>query len=523
MILDGAALRKHIEETFDAVIIGSGAGGAVLAKELAEGGMKVAIVEEGAHHKVASHTDLPYEALTRLYRDKGFTSTLGKPAIPVPMGRALGGTTVINSGTCFRTPTNIFKHWNDDLGLYDLTEESFGPIFERVEKEINVSVASFDVMSKANIIFHELMQKQGFHGAPLRRNIKDCDGCGFCCYGCPKGAKQSMDVSYIPRAIGFGAKVFTNAKVDSIIIEGKRATGIVAKFQTPEGRATGFKLTIHARTVVIAAGTIPTPQLMQKNGIARQNKNLGRHLTLHPATKVFARFEQEVRGWEGTPQAYYSDQLKEHGITFEGIFVPPDVAAMTVPFVGRRLNEFMREYKHMAAFGFMINDSSTGRVMNLPLIGPTILYNMQPEDVEKVRKGVAFLARTFLQGGALNVYTMLHGYTELSSEADVQRLENGVLRAEDVDCMAFHPLGTCRMGRSATTGVVGTDYKVFGYDGLYICDGSVVPTSLGVNPQITIMAFATRFAFQLLGKKLTHHKPAESPNPTSTHSMHSSF
>lgn len=518
MIIDGSSQRKSIEETFDAVVIGSGAGGAVLAKELAEGGMRVALVEEGGQHKVSSHTDLPYDAITRLYRDKGFTSTLGKPAIPVPMGRALGGTTLINSGTCFRTPDSVFEHWQSALGLTDLTSSSFVPYYERVEKEINVVEGRFEVMSKANLIFHELIKKRGAHGAPLKRNIKECDGCGFCCYGCPKGAKQSMDLNYIPRAISFGAKVFVNSKFDSFLNTGRRITGLTALFQTPEGRHTGYKLTIHARIVILAAGAIPSPLLMQKNKIARGNKNLGRHLTLHPATKVFARFDHEVKGWEGTPQAYYSNELHKFGIMFEGIFVPPDVAAMTVPFLGRRLNEFMRDYKYMAAFGLMISDSSTGRVMNLPLIGPAIFYNMQKEDVEKVRKGVAFLARLFLEGGARNVYTMLHGYTELSTEADVQKLETGVLRAEDVDCMAFHPLGTCRIGSSPETGVVDIHNKVFGYEGLYVCDGSVVPTSLGVNPQVTIMSFATRLAFHLLGKSLTSHKPSGLQNQVEAHS-----
>lgn len=502
MIIDGAGLRKDVSESYDAVVIGSGAGGAVVAKELAEGGMRVAVIEEGAHHKPSSHTDVPYDAVNRLYRDKGFMATLGKPAIPIPMGRALGGTTVINSGTCFRTPSKIFEHWNKDLKLTELTESSFTKIFERVEREINVVESKFEYMSRTNLIFHELMQKRGDHGAPLKRNIRGCEGCGFCCYGCPAGAKQSMDISYLPKAFSFGATAYTNTKFESFVIEGKkRVTGIVARFQTDAGRGTGYKLTIKAPVVVLSAGTIISPQLLQKNRVARENRNVGRHLTLHPATKVFARFDEEIRGWEGTPQSYYSEVLKHEGITFEGIFMPPDVAAMSVPFVGKRLTEFMRDYRHMATFGFLINDSSTGSVKNLPFLGPTVFYDMLPADVEKFRKAVVYLSRVFLEGGARKVYTLLHGHHEINSMADVERLEKAPLRAEDIDCMAFHPLGTCRMAASAEHGVVGPDYKVFGWDGLYVCDGSVIPSSLGVNPQVTIMAFATRLAFQLLGTR----------------------
>ena len=225
----------------------------------------------------------------------------------------------------------------------------------------------------------------------------------------------------------------------------------------------------------MAAGTIHTPQLLRNCGVGVENRNLGRNLTLHPATKVFARFADEIRGWEGTPQAYYSDVMKDEGITFEGIFVPPDVAAMTVPFVGRRLNEFMRDYRHMAAFGFLIADSSTGRVVRLPFLGTTVLYNLVPEDIIKIRKAVAYIARVFFEAGANKVYTLLHGYHELAGEADVKRLETGRLKAEDIDGMAFHPLGTCRMGTSPRRGVVGQDYKIFGWDGLYVCDGSSFP------------------------------------------------
>ncbi|MBI3543876.1 MAG: GMC family oxidoreductase [Deltaproteobacteria bacterium] len=491
MIVDGAHTGKDLEERFDAVVIGSGAGGAVVAKELAEGGMRVAVLEEGAHHKTTSHTDLPYEAISRLYRDKGFTTTVGKPAIPVPMGRALGGTTVINSGTCFRTPTKVLEHWERDLGLHSLTEASFNPFFERVEREINVVDGEFKVMSRANTIIHEALSKRGTPGKALKRNIRGCEGCGFCCYGCPSGAKQSMDVSYLPKAFLAGAKAFTNTKFERFLTEGRRVVGVEATFHRDSGPSTGHRLTIKAPLVILAAGTIHSPQLLRNNGVAVENRNLGRNLTLHPATKVFARFDEEVNGWQGTPQAYYSDLLKDQGITFEGIFVPPDVAAMTVPFVGRRLNEFMRDYKHMAAFGFLISDSSTGRVVRLPFVGTTVLYNFQEADIEKFRTAIAFLARVFLEAGANKVYTLLHGYSELSSEADIQRLEKGRLKAEDIDGMAFHPLGTCGAGRVAR-------WDQRAGEGVMIADGSVVPESLGVNPQVTIAAFGLRAAEKLL-------------------------
>lgn len=178
--------------------------------------------------------------------------------------------------------------------------------------------------------------------------------------------------------------------------------------------------------------------------------------------------------------------------------MPPDVAAMTVPLFGDRLTQFMRDYRHMASFGFLIEDSSEGRVVNLPFLGPTIFYNFTKRDVERMRKGVSFLTRLFLEGGASKVYTMIQGYTEVSSMEELKRLEEGKIEAKDIGSMAFHPLGTCRMSFSSDHGVVGLDQQVFGWEGVYVADGSVIPSSLGVNPQITIMAFANRLASGLL-------------------------
>ncbi|HRK03385.1 MAG TPA: GMC family oxidoreductase N-terminal domain-containing protein, partial [Oligoflexia bacterium] len=217
-MVDGSTLREHIRENFDVVIVGSGAGGAVVAKELAEGGMRVALVEEGPAFAPQDHRDMAVDAIYRMYRDRGFTTTFGKPAIPIPMGRVLGGTTAINSGTCFRTPSKIFRHWNEELGLHELNEAEFQPIFDRVEREINVEPSDFAVMSRANTIFHELLQNRGTPGKPLRRNIRKCDGCGYCCYGCATGAKQSTDVSYVPKAIRAGATVYTNCTVEKFLI-----------------------------------------------------------------------------------------------------------------------------------------------------------------------------------------------------------------------------------------------------------------------------------------------------------------
>lgn len=494
---DAALLKSDLREKYDVIVVGSGAGGAVVAKELAEKGAKVAILEEGAYH--ADYRDPAYGAIRRLYREHGLTHTLGSPIIPVPMGKCFGGTTVINSGTCFRLPDSVLNHWRNDRGLTDLGQDELAKAFDKVEKEIHVETADFKTMSRSNLLMHELLSAQGFQGAALKRNVRGCEGCGMCCYGCTSGAKQSMDVSYLPKALAAGAVAYTHARVTHVVTDsgrGGRARGVIAEAVGRNSRRVGRQLRLSADRVILSAGTFLTPQLLKMSGAASKNRHVGRHLTLHPATKLFAEFEENIKGWEGTPQAYYLDSFHGDGIMFEGIFTPPDLAGMTTPFVGKKLIDFMKRYSHMTSFGMMISDESEGRLIWLPLFGYTYYYALTPGDIKKLKKGIAFLARIFLKGGAKKVYPLIRG-REFSTLDEVDLFEKAPLRAGDIDLMAFHPLGTCRMATRAEEGVCDSNHEVFGTPGLYICDGSVVPSSLGVNPQMTIMALATRLASRL--------------------------
>jgi choline dehydrogenase-like flavoprotein len=497
VLVDGSSVKSSLDVECDVVVIGTGAGGAVVGKELAERGYSVVFVEEGRHHPPESHRDLASKALARMYRNAGMTVAFGTPFFPVPHGNALGGTTVINSGTCFRTPSKLHVKWANERGLPELSEAEFAPHFDRVEKELHVQEADWKVMARSNTLVHEILAKEGFHGKPLRRNVKDCKGCGMCCYGCTEGAKQSMDVSYIPKAIKAGATVYTSCKARKIVRRGGRIEGVQARFLDERGHPTRFKLKVRASVTILATGTINTPVILGSNGLSR-SPHLGRHLTVHPASKVYMEFEEDISGWHGTPQAYSLDVFHEEGILFEGIFVPPDIASTMNPFSGAELHQFMRAYRHMATFGFMIEDSSHGRVFNVPFMGPVIRYDMNQEDADKMKRATVFLSRIFLKHGAKRIIPMIHGaIKEIRSEQDLKIWEESQVTPEDIEAAAFHPLGTARIGHDAGQGVVDSDCKVFGLDGLYVCDGSIMPSALGVNPQLTIMAFADRLAKHL--------------------------
>ncbi|HNT87543.1 MAG TPA: GMC family oxidoreductase [Candidatus Hydrogenedentes bacterium] len=496
--MDAAHLHADVDAAFDAVVVGSGAGGAVIAKELAEGGRRVAIVEEGGYHAV--HRDPPFASFARLYRDCGFSGTLGRPAVLTPMGRCFGGTTTINSGTCFRTPESVIARWRDELGLAEIDHAALDRAFDRVEHEINVTVTDLRIMSRGNRIVHELLEREGLHGAPLRRNVRDCEGCGACCYGCTSGAKQSMDRCYLPKALRAGATAYVRARAERILCD---AAGRAAGIEAVANGVSGRRLTFRAPVVILACGSLLTPQLLRRNGVARGNPHLGRHLTLHPATKVYAEFEERVEDWKGVPQSYSYDGLRDDGIKFEGASMPPELGAVAMPLVGEEMAHFLKRYAHIASFGMMISDTAEGRMTRVPGYGYVFRYSLTELDLARLRRGIAFLARLYLKHGALAAYPMMARQGSVFRGLDdVDRFERAPLRASEVEVMAFHPLGTCRMAASPAGGVCDQEHQVFGAPGLYVCDGSVVPTALGVNPQVTIMAMATRFAERLLDREL---------------------
>jgi len=465
----------------DVCVIGAGAGGAVTAAELAEGGMSVVVLEEGHWHDPDSFTARPPEMLARLYRDGGQTMTLGNPPILLPLGQGLGGTTLINSGTCFRTPPPVLARWEREFGL-DVSEESLRPCFERVEKALSVSEVTPELAGANAEVARRGAERLGWSHGYLRRNARGCVGSGVCVFGCPTSAKQHTGITYIPRAKDAGAQIVTGAHVQRVVVENGRARGVRARM------ASGARIDVLAPIVVVSAGTIHTPMLLTRSGLGSQSGELGQNLSLHPATAIFARMDEIVDMGHGVPQSFYVDEFAEQGIIFEGVAGPPAYAAMALPLTGRRHIQAMADYRRLAQFGLMVSDSSRGS-MRAVAGRPLIRYDMQDADLLRFRAGLARIRELFEAAGAREVYLPLPG--NVSPER---------ARPRDLKLMAFHPLGTARADARPTRGVIDGDLAVHGVRGVYAADGSAVPSSLGVNPQLTIMALATRLAFGLLGK-----------------------
>ena len=475
----------------DVVVIGTGAGGAVVGRELAEAGLAVVFVEEGEYFDRTQFNGRAFSMQQKLYRRGGTTFSVGNVAIPIPLGQSVGGSTTVNSGTCFRTPDRVLAGWARDLGLDELAPDKMGGYFERVESVLGVEKARKELLGGNGRVIARGCRELGFtrHG-PLRRNAPACDGQGVCCFGCPTDAKRSTNVSYIPMALRAGAELFTGAKVTRIIVDGGAATGVVARTMSEAGEHT---LTVRARTVVVSCGAILTPLLLGAQGLGASSGQLGKNLSIHPAAGALAEFDEQIQGWNGIPQGYSIEELHEEGILFEGAMVPLEMSMSMTQLIGPELVRLAESFDHVASFGFMVEDQSRGSVS---AIGgqPVIRYWLSDHDVAHIKRGMDVLAQVFFAAGARRVHTPINGFDVLESPGDLERLRRSTIRPWDLDLSAYHPLGTARMGSDPSSSVIGSDHQVYDTRGLYVVDGAAVPSSIGVNPQVTIMALATRAA-----------------------------
>lgn len=513
-ITDGRTVTSDLELQCEVVVVGTGAGGAAVAYELAKRGRAVLLIEGGHYPDRTEFHGRSSEAYKNLYLGLGGSIAIGNVAAPVLAGRGVGGSTTINSGTCYRAPEHTLERWGDRYGLTMLSPDRLAPYYERVESMLGVAEAPREHLGgSARVVARGAELLQLSH-QPLRRNAPGCDGQGVCCFGCPTGAKRSTDVSYVPEALKRGAQLVTGAHVTRVTAPGGRARGVVARL------ASGHTLTVRAEAVVVAGGALLTPLLLARSGLCGSSGWLGKNLSIHPATKVMALFEEEIDMSRGIPQSYAIDSYAREGIMFEGASTPLDVTAVAIPWVGRRFMNIMSNYANVATFGLMIQDKSRGEVRSGPGGAPLVFYTMNREDLARMQRGVEILADVFLRAGAKRVMPMVVGCEEIEDQDGLSKLRRLRLGGGDFDVSAFHPLGTCRMGTDPARSCVGPDGEAHDVSGLFVADGSTIPSSLGANPQMTIMAFGLRTAEALDARldamsaaRPTHHERGKDAQP----------
>jgi choline dehydrogenase-like flavoprotein len=491
-------------EECDVAIVGSGAGGAVAAAMLAEAGLDVLVLEAGDHYDRTNYPADRLQAIAQIYREAGLTIAEGRPPIPVPVAKVVGGTTVINSGTCFRAPDPILETWRSEFGIpwaRDLDAD-----FAEAEEFLRVTQLDPERMGRNGQLAMEGTEALGVSGGPIHRNAGACVQCSSCPFGCSIDAKQGMHVSYLPRAVAAGARVRAGVEATRVLVEDGRATGLACTARDENGRSRPYA--VRARRAVIAAGgAFGTPELLLRSGLG--GPQVGRNFHIHPACWVGARYEEEVRGWEGVMQSFYVDQWEaSHRVLLEATFTPLAFGGAWLLGTGPEHQRSMLDFGHVGSIGVHLCDRSKGRVGLANEGALRASYRLDDEDARQIVFGIARAAEIHFAAGASEVYPNIPRVGVLRPK-DLPLLESTRFKPSELRLEAFHPMGTARIAADPRRGVCGPDGSVNGTPGLYVADASLFPTSVGVNPMMTIIAFARQVSRGIAEEDLSYAAGAE--------------
>jgi choline dehydrogenase-like flavoprotein len=499
MIVRGSDITAPLRESTDVCIIGSGCGGGAAAKVLAGAGRKVIVLEEGGYYTAADFDGTEQTAYQHLYQQRAGQSTddLG---VTVLQGRCLGGSSTVNWTTSLRTPDFVLDAWRKDFGVEGLSPADLEPYFEHIEKYLNVHTEPDENHSPNNRIIIEGAKALGYRARANGRNTKDCKKAGACGLGCPFDAKMSVALTYIPDAVRAGATVFTDCRAERIERSGarQRVSGYVLA-KGPAERKTDF--VIEAPVVIVSASAINSPVLLMKSGIAGSSGQLGKNLTFHLTSAVMGLFDRVIYAGGGIPQSAMCDEFLNKngdrgGFWIEAVPVYPTLASLALPGFGRPHREMMRQYPHIGSSIVLVKEIDSSGTVTVNSGGrPVITYSPGPRDLEYLKQGLSAVAAIHFAAGARRVMTLHSTLTEFASPGEIRkRLDGAGWGMNRIALFSAHPLGTCRMGKDPRSSVVDAHCRIHDVPGVFVIDGSITPTSLGVNPQMTILAVAEKSA-----------------------------
>jgi len=492
-VVDGELVTRDITDSFDFIVVGSGAAGAVAAHTLATAGYSVAIVEEGPWVKTREFGEDAHGAIRRMVRDSAMQAIEGRSFLPLLQGRCVGGSTVINSAIAWRTPEDVLDDWGTHFGLgKTLTMRELEPHFVTLERELHVQAVEDDVAGQNNALFLEHAKAHGYEANKMRRYDHGCRGSARCFNGCPSAAKRGMSVTYVPEALARGARIFTSCRVDKIVCRRGRAVGVQARTTSSDPwRATKHRVELTARKgVIVAASTVQTPVILQRSGV--RSTTLGEHFQIHPGLGLAGKFDAPVRMDFGATQGAESIHFRRtHRFKLETIALPPELVAARLPGAGDDLVRRLADYGHLAVWAAQVRARAQGTVRPVWGGGSRVRLTLTEADIVATRTACVTIARLLFDAGAREVWPGIHGIpSSLTSPDDVKLIAEGPLDPRAYSFIATHLFGAARMGPDPRSSTVGLNFAVHGTDRLYVVDSSLFPTNLGVNPQHSIMAIA---------------------------------
>ncbi|MFQ5632338.1 MAG: GMC family oxidoreductase N-terminal domain-containing protein, partial [bacterium] len=487
----------HVIET-EICVVGSGAGGAVVANQLAQRGHEVTILEAGPYMRTKDIKHDEISMTRKLYKDGGLQTTIDFD-MTIFQGRCLGGSTLINNAICinlFENNPALLDRWQEMGATIDSSELQAS--FARVGKMLSIAEIKPEIAGEnARILFDGVAAIDPNKDAKyFEKNYKFCYGCGYCNWGCPYDRKLSMLETYLPQAVkDFGAKIISNCQALEIQKDGRRARGVRCEYN-------GRELFIKADKMVVSCGTVASSLLLLNSGFTR---NAGKYVSFNAAAPVIALFNREIRGYDGVQMASY---IQMDGYLFETWFNPPMTQAVSLAGWFEEHFELMENYRKMGSIGIAMGTESNAEVVRSALVrnllGP-VKYKMSARDLAKMKEAIVNLARLYFAAGALKVYPPTFNASPIT-RADFEDnritdiIDARLKKPDDFYFSTAHPQGGNIINASPEKGVIDNNFKVHGSDNIYVCDASVFPTTVGINPQWTIMAMADYAAPRISGK-----------------------
>jgi choline dehydrogenase-like flavoprotein len=513
LVLGGAhgALPQHIE--CDVAIVGSGAGAGITAELLSAAGLKLVIIEEGPLKSSRDFRQLESEAYPTLYQESAGRKTADK-AINILQGRCVGGSTTVNWTSSFRTPSTTLAYWREHFGLAEFTDDGLSPWFLRAEQRLNVG-PWLTAPNENNELLRKGALKLGIAAAAIQRNVKGCWNLGSCGMGCPTNAKQSMLVTTIPAALDRGATLLVETRVTQLELRQGRVASLQCVAVSPNGTPLSASTRIVAKHVVVAGGAINSPALLMRSAAPDPHRLLGTRTFLHPVALSSATFDHEVAGWQGAPQTIYSDHFLDVdpidgpiGYKLEAPPLHPLIFVTSIGGFGREAAASFAKFPNTHALLALMRDgfhaeSPGGRVSVRKDGSPELDYPLTPFVMDGARRALLSMAELQFAAGAKQVLTgheLAKTYTSWAeAKAGIAKLPMQPLLTKLVSA---HVMGGCAMAADPVRGVVRPDGVHWQIDNLSLHDGSLFPTSIGANPQLSVYGIVNKLATQL-AKRLT--------------------
>jgi choline dehydrogenase-like flavoprotein len=499
MILDSATVDADVSLTADVCVVGSGAGGAVVACELAEAGHAVVMVEDGSYLRSADFVQREEVMYPRLYREGGTKATADYTAL-VSQGRAVGGSTVPSFCLCVRPPRPLLGYWGRQLGLPGLEHEALHPFFRKVETRIGAQRLLPEQVNGNSARLQQGSEKLGYRGYLPLHNRTGCLGCGYCAIGCTYDRKGDMLTTYVPAASRAGALIVPDCRVTEVVTQKGRAAGVSGVFgRSRTGHPYGLK--VAAKVVILAAGAINSPRIWRQSRLPDPANAVGRNLRLQPQVVVTALYPDPIEAWKGIPQGYVVDEFLTLGGRSAGsgyllvpAFAHPVAAASMLPGYGTEHRDLMRLYPRLGAIAVLLHDHTRGRLELEETGPPSVSYRLGGSDEDRLMDALEKASEISFAAGAEKVFLPYNDVVTIAKRGDYQPIRDRGVRMNDPLFLSYQPQGTLRMGSDRRKSVVDPHGEAHAIAGLFVSDASVFPTSISVPAQLTVMALASRTA-----------------------------